>query len=549
MAFADFVQTEKKLQNDRDTQLKTIFKAMTGFATATANGIVSGMTDPKNGMNQLLKPLTQINTTLSTVANELIGDSVFQEEREREKQIRENELLKVQQRIADAIENLKFTHDSSAEESKKEGKSLWEWLGDKASWLKWLGLGTIGTGLFASGFIGEALIDITKFYKNIILKTKGFFKGVWNGFLKVATKVGEGFNKITKPIRDLFIKIIEPIRPIIDDILKRGSSFFKYIDDFFRGLFNSPIVKIIRTVGTKLKGIGVVIFSRIGDMFSLIGKIAGKLPGAGLVKAGAKSSKSIQVLGQLIMVIDSVVQGFMGFFKGWSEGETLLEKIKGGVSGAIGGVFKAIVGDIVNLGADLIGWLFKKLGNLVGSEGLGNFGKKIMDFDIMKIWDSLWELVMRPVNGIIDFFSNFSENMTSIKQWGANLLSSLREKVLGFMVSLIPRRFGMRAWVADKLGVPLNNEGDVIGSIKPIKEKELKANEITPIQESSRGKNLNTQSNLNNDTKRQINLVSTSMNNVQPITISNGQTAVMMPETATDPNDPISKQLRQAHSY
>ena len=107
----------------------------------------------------------------------------------------------------------------------------------------------------------------------------------------------------------------------------------------------------------------------------------------------------------------------------------------------------------------------------------------------------------------------------------------------------------MRSCVADKLGVKLDGEGNVVKSIKPIKEKELKTNEITPIQESSRGKDLNTQSNLNNDTKRQINLVSTSMNNVQPITISNGQTAVMMPETATDPNDPISKQLRQAHSY
>ena len=139
--------------------------------------------------------------------------------------------------------------------------------------------------------------------------------------------------------------------------------------------------------------------------------------------------------------------------------------------------------------------------------------------------------------------------MASIKQWGSNLLSSLREKVLGFMVSLIPQKWGMRSWVADKLGVKLDGEGNVVKSIKPIKEKELKTNEITPIQESSRGKDLNTQSNLNNDTKRQINLVSTSMNNVQPITISNGQTAVMMPETATDPNDPISKQLRQAHSY
>ena len=60
---------------------------------------------------------------------------------------------------------------------------------------------------------------------------------------------------------------------------------------------------------------------------------------------------------------------------------------------------------------------------------------------------------------------------------------------------------------------------------------------------------MNEKSNENTDTKRQTLIMTRNqMNNMQPISIANGQTSMIMPETSTDPNA-VATGLRQSAAY
>ena len=80
----------------------------------------------------------------------------------------------------------------------------------------------------------------------------------------------------------------------------------------------------------------------------------------------------------------------MGFISGFKEGGLV-----GGLKGAIEGLFNSIVGDLVNMGADLLGWIVKKL-------GFEDVGQAIMDFDFLGKLKEWYAVISEKLTGALD---------------------------------------------------------------------------------------------------------------------------------------------------
>ena len=185
----------------------------------------------------------------------------------------------------------------------------------------------------------------------------------------------------------------------------------------------------------------------------------------------------------------------------------------------------------------------------------------------MPLYNSILDLAMRPINWMIDFFGDFRGNMSKLNEWWGNMMKSFRNKMYKFILALTPNIFGMKDWLAKKMGLrPEPNEfkpdTTVIGASpvtvpyvpETVEQRMVRFGKGEEYKEwkgkIDRGRNLNDQSNENADTKRQLNVITTNqLNNVQPVSISNGQTNMMIPEPATDINDPITTGMRRAYSF
>ena len=232
-----------------------------------------------------------------------------------------------------------------------------------------------------SGFLktlGKVLIQIPFFLI-------GFFQGYFKQLSKLLRAFGAG--------------------PVIDSV----SDFFKTLRSNLvtriRGIFSAisaklkPITDTITKVVTKLKSNKV-----IGKGFELIGTLFNKVSGffKGIVsgpkgKAIANIAKSAKVFGTLlgrlflpINIIIGAFAAFKGFMKGYKEGG-IVEGLKQGVIG----VFDALIGSVVQLGANIMAFLL----NLVG---LGNTAEAIKGY-----FDDI-------LGGITGFFSSYIDLVKAV---------------------------------------------------------------------------------------------------------------------------------------
>ena len=232
-----------------------------------------------------------------------------------------------------------------------------------------------------SGFLktlGKLLIQIPFFLI-------GFFQGYFKQLSKLLRAFGAG--------------------PVIDSV----SDFFKTLRSNLvtriRGIFSAigaklkPITDTITKVVKRLKS-----NKFIGKGFELIGTLFNKVSGffKGIVsgpkgKAIANIAKSAKVFGTLlgrlflpINIIIGAFAAFKGFMKGYKEGG-IVEGLKQGVIG----VFDALIGSVVQLGANILAFLL----NLVG---LGNTGEAIKGY-----FDDI-------LGGIKGFFSSYIDLVKAI---------------------------------------------------------------------------------------------------------------------------------------
>ena len=101
--------------------------------------------------------------------------------------------------------------------------------------------------------------------------------------------------------------------------------------------------------------------SKIRSIFAIIGKALGfvsKLSGlTSFLKLGLSLGKAIPVVGQIIMVLTGIFGFIKGAITGFKTGGIL-----GAITGGLIGLYDGLIGSFVNLIADVLGWIFTKLG-------------------------------------------------------------------------------------------------------------------------------------------------------------------------------------------
>ena len=167
---------------------------------------------------------------------------------------------------------------------------------------------------------------------------KGFGKNIRNAFIGKGGVV-EKLGAAGRNLKAIFFP---------EKFFKNFNNFIKKLTDPFRrfGLF---VARFAKVVGPK-----------IAQMLKL-------LPGLGIVSTFAKA------LGPIGIAIQVIVAAFVGvsrFIESWKEDGDLLKAVGAG----LGGVYDAIIGASLNFLADVVGFIFKKI-------GLKEFGEKIQSLD------------------------------------------------------------------------------------------------------------------------------------------------------------------------
>ena len=341
-------------------------------------------------------------------------------------------------------------------------------------------------GIFAlriGNFIRKLGVGAFEKLKDGFLVLKNFF-GKIGDFIKSKipekwiTKFDEGVDafratlgKIGTKFRNFF-KIGDKVDDTVDST-RRGLRIFDKIGDIFKSISKFG-GKTVNFAGDVIKS-GGKIFSNVVDMIGGLVKPFTKIFKGGM-KFGKSFGKILGPLGIVISIIDGIVQSIMGFISGFKEGGLV-----GGLKGAIEGLFNSIVGDLVNMGADLLGWIVKKL-------GFEDVGQAIMDFDFLgklkewyaviseKLTGALDEIkiafmnVEFMVNDIKSFFTEtipnaFDSIVTKLK----NVWTTTKEKIALFnpfamirdgIINLMPNIFGLKEKIASLLGTSVQSVGE-----------------------------------------------------------------------------------------
>ena len=172
-----------------------------------------------------------------------------------------------------------------------------------------------------------------------------------------------------------------------------------------KGIF-SP-ASILGKFTSKIKGI----FAIIGKALGFVSKLSGL---TAFLKLGLSLGKAIPIVGQVIMVLTGIFGFIKGAITGFKTGGIL-----GAIKGGLIGLYDGLIGSFLNLIADVIGWVFKKLGFKRFGEWFGN-----LDFS--------FDGIMNGVIFIVDkvrYIMWFVQNMLKA---GYNKVQGFLSKVPGF---------------------------------------------------------------------------------------------------------------------
>lgn len=315
---------------------------------------------------------------------------------------------------------------------------------------------TLGT-LFKRIWDSKWIKNIRTFFTNIATRIKNFVKGKWTKWIDDIggwfRKIGSKIDDVTKgkfawldKLRDFFRMVGGKVGKLF------GKLKFTWVDELFD--FLGSIGRIGAKVGGKVKG-GIItsvmkvvdtVFGAVTGFFKMFGRVVGFFKKVGGVftkffQFGAKFGKILGPIGLIISVVDGVIQAVKGAFAGYKDGGFL-----GALKGGLGGLFKSIIGDIVNLGSQLIGWI-------LGALGFKKLSEAFKSFDIMKYFDP----ALQTVTSILMWFPNILTTLwDGIKALGSgigNLASGIWNTLKTGLVNIVPNIFGLKDWLAGKFGV------------------------------------------------------------------------------------------------
>ena len=214
------------------------------------------------------------------------------------------------------------------------------------------------------GRFTETLTNIAKKYKGVITSLRSGS----NKFFEFFGKIGDFFKSIGRRIK-LFFMSSDVIRNQVKNLSKLGDTF--------------------KTVGDAADK-GGSIFSKLGkvikpffNVFRKLGKFLG---------------------GPITVAIFSIIDSFIGAFKGFTETEGgLFAKISGAISGAISGLISGFVGGLLDLGKMAVGFI-------AGLFGFDSFKEKLAEFSFQ---DMIFDGLMFPFRAIMSLFDGEDGNMFS----------------------------------------------------------------------------------------------------------------------------------------
>ena len=350
-------------------------------------------TSKENTSDEMLK--------LSAEANKLASDA--------------NDLTKDKIRSDLLAEKEREAEEAKREADRKEGSiagMLKSAVKDSGFFGKIVGIFAFLAGVIV-GFVAEVFRKIKSL--SIVKKILGIFDPVIDFIKGLKTLFTGGAGSMLSKIKDLkLFKTIKTIfKPVTAIFSVVGKAFGFVVSTFSKAFdFIKPVFGFIKELGD---GGG-----KISKFFSSISKFFK----VGL-KVGSTLAKGIPIIGQVIMVIEGLVFGIIGAFKGFTETEgSVVEKIVGGLKGLLSGIVKGIVGSLVNIVVDFIGFI----GGLFGFE---DFKQSLYDFDVNKYIDMFFDFLFMPIDAVVDFFSDFTENIKKVGAFftdlGAGMMSGLRK--------------------------------------------------------------------------------------------------------------------------
>ena len=303
--------------------------------------------------------------------------------------------------------------------------------------------------------------NIRTFFTNIATKIRNFVKGKWTKWID---DIGGWFRKIGSKIDDVVkgkFKWLDKLRDFFRMVGgKVGKLFgklkFTWVDELFD--FLKGIGRIGAKVGGKVKG-GIItsvmkvvdtVFDAVTGFFRMFGRVFGFFKKVGGVftkffRFGAKFGKILGPIGLIISVVDGVIQAVKGAFAGYKDGGFL-----GALKGGLGGLFKSIVGDIVNLGSQLIGWI-------LGALGFEKLAEAFKSFDIMKYFDPALQTVTSLIMYVPNMLTTLWDGIKALGAGIGDLAPKMWNTIKTGLVNVVPNIFGLKNWLAGKFGVSVED--------------------------------------------------------------------------------------------
>ena len=229
-------------------------------------------------------------------------------------------------------------------------------------------VGTTKSGLSSKGFAG------------VLGALVGAMAGVVSGFLKAFKLV---FNKL----------LIGPLKKIFPKTIGRIGNAFTNIANKIRKFFQM-IFKPFKMIGDLLKNI-VGRAGQLGGIFSKIG---------GFFKTFMSVARNVMTIVSKVFfpltVIFAIFETIKGFFDGFVNTEgSIVDKIIGGLVGAMEGLFDFFISMPLDLIKNLISWI-------AGMLGFDGIKEKLDSFSFDELFGGMFDGIQNLMTGIKDFFFN-----------------------------------------------------------------------------------------------------------------------------------------------
>ena len=382
-------------------------------------------------------------------------------------------------------------------EKKKEksggGQPLFKDMVSDASGMGFLGvIGSIGAALtgLAIGFL-DGIRDVIALITPNFLKT-AFTNRVITPITRLFDALGDIFRKAGtgKILKGDTFKVFGRFTTTLESIAKRfknvirglesGSNkffeFFGKIGDFFKSIGRNikAFFMSSSTIRSQLKN-----FSKIGETFKSIGQSA-KEGGSIFARLGEVIKPFFNVFkrigkflgGPITVAIFSIIDSFIGAFKGFTETEGgIFAKISGAISGFFAGLVSGFVGGLLDLGKMVVGFI-------AGLFGADNFKAKLAEFSFQEM---IFDGLMFPFRAIMSLFDGEDGNMFS--DLASDLIDGIKSIFSG-ITGFVKQKFkAIGSSIAGFFGFGGDEEPEVKeikeGRVVPKVEKQV----VTPPQD------------------------------------------------------------------